>query len=296
MYPVSSQPVVCAESTIFSNLGLPAPYNRQALERCVGAVEAAGARFALTAILDGKIEVGVDPSNFDRICGPARKVAARDLAVAVASGWDYGATTVSASLMLAAKAGIEVFATGGIGGVHVGAQSTGDISADLDALARFPVVTVSAGAKVFLDLPRTVEYLEMLSVPVLGWQCDEFPAFHARSSGLPVAHRVDSANQVAQIARAHWALGGGGILVVAPVPQGDALDWETLKAAAEQAVKRAETEGVHGNAVTPAVLTHLAELTGGRSVAANLALAENNAAVAASISQAICELGTTAEI
>ena len=296
MYPVSSQPVVCAESTIFSNLGLPAPYNRQALERCVGAVEAAGARFALTAILDGKIEVGVDPSNFDRICGPARKVAARDLAVAVASGWDYGATTVSASLMLAAKAGIEVFATGGIGGVHVGAQSTGDISADLDALARFPVVTVSAGAKVFLDLPRTVEYLEMLSVPVLGWQCDEFPAFHARSSGLPVAHRVDSANQVAQIARAHWALGGGGILVVAPVPQGDALDWETLKAAAEQAVKRAETEGVHGNAVTPAVLTHLAELTGGRSVAANLALAENNAAVAASIAQAICELGTTAEI
>ena len=281
------RPVVALESTIFSHLGLPAPFNTEALRRCTAAVAAGGAQPALTAVIDGQATVGVDPEAAELICGPARKVAARDLAVAMAQGWSYGATTVSASLTLAASVGIEVFATGGIGGVHHGAELSGDISADLSALARRPVVTVSAGAKVFLDLARTLEYLETMSVPVLGWGCDELPAFHARSSGLAVPHRVDSAAEVAAVARAHWALGGGGILVVAPVPEGHGLDLDELLAASAEAEAAAEADGISGAALTPAVLGHLARLTDGRVLSANVALAENNAAIGAEIALAL---------
>jgi pseudouridine-5'-phosphate glycosidase len=280
-------PVVALESTIFSELGLPAPHNRSALDRCWAAVEAAGATPALTAVLDGTATVGVTADRFDRICGPARKVAARDLAVAIGQGWAYGATTVSASLTLAAAAGVEVFATGGIGGVHRGAERTGDVSADLEALARYPVVTVSAGAKVFLDLARTVEHLETESVPVLGWRCDEFPAFHAPASGLPVAHRVESAAEVAAIARAHWALGGGGVLVVAPVADVDGIPFDQLSSLAQRATIDVDAAGVTGNAVTPAVLARMSELSDGRTIAANLALAEHNASVAGAIASAL---------
>lgn len=283
----AGRPVVALESTIFSHLGLPAPHNREALARCLGAVTDGGGVPALTAVLDGRATVGVGPADHDRICGPARKAAARDLPVAVAQRWAFGATTVSASLRLAAAAGIRVFATGGIGGVHRGAERTGDVSADLDALARHPVVAVSAGAKVFLDLARTLEYLETASVPVLGWRCDEFPAFHARSSGLPVPLRVESAAEVAAIARAHWALGGGGVLVVAPVPEADALPLAEVEAASEEAIRQAEESGAAGNAVTPAVLAGMVQLTSGRVVAANLALAEHNAQVATAIAAAL---------
>lgn len=284
---VAGRPQVAAESTIFSELGLPAPHNEQALERCRTAVESLGVDFMLTAILDGAPVVGVGPERFGQVCGPARKVAARDLGVAIAQGWPYGATTVSASLTLAANANIKVFATGGIGGVHTGAADSGDISADLEAIARLPVITVSAGAKVFLDLPRTVEHLEMLSVPVLGWRCDEFPAFHARSSGLALDHRVESAAEVAAIAAAHWEMGGGGLLVAAPVPPEHAIEWEELQIVAAKAVALATADGATGNAVTPAVLGHLARLTEGRSIDANLALAQNNAAIAAEIAMAL---------
>ena len=211
----------------------------------------------------------------------------RDLGVAVGQGWPFGATTVSASLALAAAAGVSVFATGGIGGVHHGAERSGDISADLEALARHPLVTVCAGAKVFLDLARTLEYLETASVPVLGWHCDELPAFHARSSGLPVPHRVSSAEEVAAIARAHWHLGGGGVLVAAPVPAEDALDLDELISVSAQAEARVAEAGITGGAVTPAVLAELARLTDGRVLAANLSLAEHNASVAASIAVAL---------
>ncbi len=283
-----NRPRVALESTIFSHLGLPSPANREALDRCVAAVRDGGAEPALTAVLDGVPTVGVDLDvDAERICGPARKVAARDLPVAAAQGWDYGATTVSASVTLAASAGIEVFATGGIGGVHRGWAETGDISADLGAIARWPVVTVSAGAKIFLDLAATLERLESDSVPVLGWRCDEFPAFHARSSGLPVPHRVDSAAEVAAIARAHWRLGGGGILVVAPVPEAHALAPAPLAAAVDTALLAAEEAGVTGPAVTPAVLAALAAATDGDSVPTNLALAEHNASVAAGIAVAL---------
>ncbi len=238
-------------------------------------------------MLDGVARVGVDPEDHARICGPARKAAARDLAVAIGQGWEYGATTVSAALMLAARDGIEVFATGGIGGVHRGWADTGDISADLGALAQHQVVTVSAGAKVFLDLSATLERLETDSVIVLGWQTDEFPAFHAVSSGLPLGHRVDSADEVARIARAHWALGGGGILVAAPVPAADAIDIVELEVAVDQALAEAAEQGVFGPATTPVILGALADATDGASVPTNLALAENNAAVAATIAVAL---------
>ncbi len=282
-------PVVALESTIFSHLGLPAPHNRHALERCLAAVRTGGAEPALTAVLDGQPTLGVDASAHDLICGPARKVAARDLGVAAAQRWSYGATTVSASLALAAACGVPVFATGGIGGVHRDANETGDVSADLDALARHQVITVSAGAKVFLDLARTLEHLEMLSVPVIGWRCSEFPAFHAASSGLPVPSTADDATEIAEIAETHWQLGGGGVLVVAPVPEADALDLDEVMAASTDAIAATDASGVRGAGVTPAVLERLAALTDGRAITANLSLAANNAAIAAGIAAAIAE-------
>ena len=187
--------VVALESTIFSNLGLPSPANAEALDRCLAAVRRGGAVPAVTAVLDGVARLGLAPGEHERILGPARKAAERDLAVALAQGWPVGATTVSASVALAHLGGVSVFATGGIGGVHRGASETGDVSADLDALARHPVVTVCAGAKVFLDLARTLEELERIGVPVLGWRHDWFPAFYTRSSGLRVPHRVESARR-----------------------------------------------------------------------------------------------------
>ncbi|MEM7341188.1 MAG: pseudouridine-5'-phosphate glycosidase [Actinomycetota bacterium] len=280
-------PIVAMESTIFSHLGLPSPHNTEALIRCLAAVTSAGATPALTAVLGGMARLGVDEADHATICGPARKVAARDIGVAIGQAWPYGATTVSASLMLAANAGVNVFATGGIGGVHRDASSSGDISADLDAIASHQVVTVSAGAKIFLDLARTLEYLETASVPVLGWQCDEFPAFHAPSSGLPVPHRVETAAEVAAIARAHWDLGGGGLLLAAPVPAAAGLPLEDLLAVSAEAEAAALAAGFSGAAVTPAVLGGLAERTDGQAVAANLALAEHNASVAARVAVAL---------
>ena len=282
--------VVALESTIFSHLGLPSPANAQALRRCLQAVTSWGAETALTAVINGEARIGVEPDQYETICGPARKAAARDLAVAIGHRWSYGATTVSAALQLADAAGIEVFATGGIGGVHRGVSDTGDISADLDAIAAHRVITVSAGAKVFLDLPRTLEYLETRSVPVLGWQTDTFPAFHAQSSGLPVPHRVDTADEVARIARAHWALGGGGILVVAPVPASEAIPFNEISAAVDVALAELAESEATGNEITPVVLAALGRVTEGQSVPANLALAENNARVAAEIAVRLAAL------
>jgi pseudouridylate synthase len=285
----AGRPVVALESTIFSNLGLPSPANAEALDRCVQAIEAGGAVAAITAVLDGRPRVGVEPAEHERILGPTRevrKVAERDLAVAVAQRWDFGATTVSASLALAAAAGIVVFATGGIGGVHRDADVTGDISADLDAVANHPVVTVCAGAKAFLDLPRTLEYLETAGVPVLGWHHDWFPAFYTRSSGLPVPHRVDSAKEVADIL-AHRSRATTGILLTVPIPERDELDAADVDAVLSRALSDAAGAGVTGAAVTPYVLDRIAVATAGRSVPANLALAEHNAAVAAEVAVAV---------
>jgi pseudouridine-5'-phosphate glycosidase len=280
------RPVVALESTIFSNLGLPSPANREALDRCLRAVRAGGAVPAITAVLDGVARVGIDPADHDRICGPARKVAERDLPVAVAMGWQYGATTVSASLALAALSGVSVFATGGIGGVHRGAEITGDVSADIDAIASHAVVTVSAGAKAFLDLARTLEHLETVGVPVLGWRHDWFPAFYTRSSGLPVPQRVEEAATVAAILAAR-VRPQAGVLLTVPIPGAAELDPVALDEALSSALADAEAKGIAGAAVTPFVLSRIGEATEGRSVPANLALAENNCVVAAEVAVAV---------
>lgn len=280
--------VVALESTIFSNLGLPSPANAEALRRCFAAIEAGGATPAVTAVLDGVPRVGLHPDEHERILGPARKAAERDLSVAIAQRWDFGATTVSASVALAATAGIAVFATGGIGGVHRGAELTGDVSADLDALAHHHVVTVCAGAKAFLDLARTLEYLETVGVPVLGWQHDDFPAFYTRSSGQRAPHRVDAAAEVAAV-YANLTRPASGVLVGVPIPEADELDPHELDRVVVRSLEDAEDEGVVGAAVTPFVLGRIAAATDGKSVPANLALAENNARVAAEVAVAIAD-------
>jgi pseudouridine-5'-phosphate glycosidase len=282
------RPVVALESTIFSNLGLPSPANADALDRCVGAIRDGGAVPAVTAVLDGVARVGLDPVEHDRILGVARKVAERDLGVAVAQGWEFGATTVSASLALSAAVGVSVFATGGIGGVHRGAEATADISADLDAMAHHAVVTVCAGAKAFLDLGRTLEYLETVGVPVLGWQHDDFPAFYTRSSGLAVPHRVETAAEVAGVLE-HRTRERSGVLVAVPIPVADELDPVELDRVLDDALTDCDTAGITGAAITPFVLGRIAEATDGRSVPANLALAENNARVAAQIAVAVAD-------
>ncbi len=280
------RPVVALESTIFSHLGLPSPANAQALDRCLTAIRDGGAIPAVTAVIDGVARVGLYADEHPRILGPARKAAERDLPVAIAQAWELGATTVSASVALAAAAGVSVFATGGIGGVHRGAELTGDISADLDAIAHHPVVTVSAGAKAFLDLPRTLEYLETAGVPVLGWRHDDFPAFYTRSAGLPVPHRVQSAEEVAAVL-ANRSRAATGVLLTVPIPEADALDADELDTVVADALAECAASGIVGAAVTPFVLGRIGAATEGRSVPANLALAENNAKVAAEIAVAI---------
>ncbi len=284
----AGHPVVALESTIFSTLGLPRPANAEALERCLAAIRAAGAVPAVTAVIDGVVRAGLEPDEHERVLGAeaARKCAERDLGVAVAQRWAVGATTVSASVAIAHRAGIEVFATGGIGGVHRGAELTGDVSADLDALAHHPVVTVCAGAKAFLDLPRTLEWLETAGVPVLGWRWEWFPAFYTRSSGVRVPHVVDGAAEVAAVLR-NRSRDTTGVLVTAPIPEADELDPVVLDAAVDTALAELDAAGVRGAPVTPFVLARLSEATGGRSIPANLALAEHNAAVAAAIAVAL---------
>jgi pseudouridine-5'-phosphate glycosidase len=277
-----SRGVVALESTIFSNLGLPSPHNADALARCEAAIRDGGAVPAVTAVLDGVARVGLDASEHERILGAARKVAARDLPVAMAQRWEFGATTVSASLTLASAAGIGVFATGGIGGVHRGVEETGDVSADLGAIAAHPIITVCAGAKVFLDLPRTLEWLETAGVPVLGWQTDELPGFTTPTTGISISHRVESADEVRRVVASLRTLGmETGVLVAVPVPTADGLDPDEIDAALTSALEDAEHQVISGAAITPFVLGRIAAATEGRSIPANLALAENNARVAA---------------
>jgi pseudouridine-5'-phosphate glycosidase len=284
----AGRPVVALESTIFSSLGLPSPANGEALRRCLAAVRDGGAEPAVTAVLDGQARVGLEPGEEEHILTGIRKVAERDIAVAVAQGVGIGVTTVSASVALAHAAGIRVFATGGIGGVHRGAEVSGDISADLDALANHPVITVCAGAKAFLDLPRTLEYLETAGVPVLGWQHDWFPAFYSRSSGLPVPHRAETARVVADVLRGRMRE-RTGVLLTVPIPSADELDPAALSDALATALAACEAEHVTGAAVTPFVLARIEQQTAGASVPANLALAENNARVAAAVAAAVVD-------
>lgn len=280
-------PVVALESTVYSTLGLPAPRNAEALERSLVAVQDAGAVPAVCAVIDGVAHVGLDEAHHERLLTADRKVAERDLAVALGQAWPVGVTTVSATLALCALTGIRSFATGGIGGVHHDATVTGDVSADLDALARHPVVTVCAGAKAFLDLPGTLEELDTRGVTVLGWRCDELPAFWSTTSGEPLPHRAEEATEVAAIAHARWRLGQGGVLLTAPIPADAAVAREELEPVIAEVLRAAEADGVRGGAVTPLVLGRLAEATDGRTVTANLALVEHDARVAADVAVAM---------
>jgi pseudouridine-5'-phosphate glycosidase len=284
----SGIPVVALESTIFSELGLPEPANRQCFRRVQAAVRASGAVPALCGVLDGRAVVGANFAQAERLFGGSVKVGARDLGPAVASGLAVGVTTVSATVTLAAAAGIEVFATGGIGGVHRDADRSGDVSADLEAMARHRVVVVSSGVKAFLDVPLTFERLETLGVAVLGWRTDRFPAFYLRDGGPELSSIVSDGHEVAAAFRAAAALGHpGGILVANPIPPEAELAHDVVAGAVSDAEAAARRDGVSGADVTPAVLAALTKVTGGAVVPANMALAESNAAVAAEIATAL---------
>ena len=282
-------PVVALETTILSH-GMPYPQNVKTALEVEQIVRANGAVPATIAVLDGRLRAGLSAGELERI-GKADgmlKLSRADLAYAV-SAQRSGATTVAATMICAKIAGIRVFATGGIGGVHRGADRTMDVSADLYELARTDVAVVCAGAKALLDLPRTLEVLETLGVPVVGYGTDEFPAFWSASSGLPVQLRVDSPAQAAALVRTQDALGmGSGTLIAVPVPQDAELPRTEIESAIECAVAQAQEEGIHGKALTPWLLDRILTITGGRSLDANVALIKNNAAVAAQIAAALC--------
>jgi pseudouridylate synthase len=279
----ANKAVVALESTVISH-GLPYPANVETAKALEAAIRGEGAVPATIAVLDGRLRVGLDDDDIERLAQPgARKVSRRDLPLVLAQGVD-GATTVAATMIGAALAGISIFATGGIGGVHRGVETTLDISADLEELAGTDVAVVCAGAKAILDLPRTLEYLETKGVPVIGYGTDRFPAFYTATLPLPVDGRCDSADEVARVLRAKWQLGlGGGVVIGVPIPDDAALDAEAVEAAIAQAVAEAETQGVRGKALTPFLLTRMEALTGGASLVANRALLMNNAQVAARI-------------
>ena len=284
----ANSPLVALESALISH-GLPHPQNLETAQALELAVREHGAVPATIAIIEGKIRVGLTERELGRLATGTdiRKVSRRDLPIAVAQKRD-GATTVAATMCVAALAGIEVLATGGIGGVHRSQHS--DISADLPELARTRVAVVCSGAKSILDLPLTLEWLETYGVPVLGYETDEFPAFYSRESGLQVDARVDTPQEAARIIRTKWGLGlGGGVLVTVPVPEEAELPRELAERAIERALAAAEEQGVKGKVLTPFLLAQIARITEGRSLAANIALLKNNAAVAARIAGALKE-------
>ncbi|MBX3132084.1 MAG: pseudouridine-5'-phosphate glycosidase [Gemmatimonadaceae bacterium] len=281
--------VVALESSVLAQ-GLPIPANADASRRMLAAVRAAGAVPAITAVVRGQATLGLTPEELARFLrrDGVRKVSARDLGACVADGAD-GATTVAASLAICRAAGVRVFATGGIGGVH--REPAFDESADLLELSRTQAVVVCAGAKSILDLPATLERLESYGVTVLGYGADEFPGFFAASTGLTVPLRADSPAAVARIAQASWSLGHpAAVLVVQPPPAAAALGAEEVAAAVDSALAAARRDGVRGAAVTPFLLQRVQQATGGRSLSANLALLESNAALAGEVAVALAAL------
>jgi pseudouridine-5'-phosphate glycosidase len=280
------RPIVALESSVLAQ-GLPIPANVEADRRMRAAIVASGAVPAITAVNRGALSVGLEDADLQRFLkrDGVRKVSSRDLSAAMAAGVD-GATTVAATLTICRAAGLSVFATGGIGGVH--REPAFDESADLLELSRAPVVVVCAGAKSILDLPATLERLESFSVTVVGYGTDEFPGFFTRSTGLRVSARADSPRDIAEIARASWSSGHpGAVLVVQPVPESAALDARIVAEAVESALADTRTKGVRGAAITPHLLASVERATGGKSLAANLALLESNAALAGQIAVAL---------
>jgi len=279
-------PIVALESTVLTH-GLPRPQNLQLAHDMERAIREEDATPATIGFLDGKLHVGMSSAELERLANEenAYKVGPRDFA-SVISKRACGGTTVAGTMLACKHAGIKVFATGGIGGVHRDAPF--DISADLQALATIPMVVVCAGAKAILDLPATLEYLETMSVPVVGLGTDEFPAFYSRESGLDVSVRCDSPDDVVEFAKVHWAAGlQSAVLVANPVPETEAISRSEMEPYIEQANREAQEKGIHGKEVTPFLLQRIAELTKGKSISANLALLLNNARLAAQIAKSL---------
>lgn len=281
----ANMPIVALESTVISH-GLAYPTNIETALLCENAVREQGAIPATLGIIDGNIRVGLNKDEIEILAHSEDviKVSRRDMGIVTALKLN-GGTTVATTLMIATWAGIDVFATGGFGGVHRGDEQ--DVSADLPELGRQTMVLICAGAKSILDVPRTLEYLETQGVPVLGYQTDSFPAFYSRTSPHPITRRVDDAKSVAQIAKAHQQLQLGSIVVAVPLPEAVALSDEEMESAIEKALLEATEQGITGKDITPFVLARMGALTSGRSITANVALLEQNASVAAQIATQI---------
>lgn len=287
----TKKPVVALESTILSH-GMPYPENLEFSHKVEEIIRAEGAVPATTAIIGGKLRVGLTPEELEIMCKAENvaKVSRRDVAICLATG-QTGATTVATTMMLAEMAGIRFFATGGIGGVHRGAETTMDISADLQELANTSVAVICAGAKSLLDIGLTLEYLETMGVPVIGLKTDDFPAFYCRKSGFGVDYNAPDEETVAKVMKAKWDLGlKGGSVIANPIPKEYELDYDEMEAVINKALKAAEEEGIHGKATTPFLLAHIKEYTDGVSLASNLQLAYHNAREAAKIAVAYSTL------
>ncbi len=286
------RPVVALESTILSH-GMPYPENVEFSHKVEQIVREEGAVPATTAIIGGKLKVGLTAEELEIMCRAdgVGKVSRRDVAVYLATG-KTGATTVATTMMLAEMAGIRVFATGGIGGVHRGAETTMDISADLQELAHTNVAVVCAGAKSLLDIPKTLEYLETMGVPVLGMGTEDFPAFYCRRSGCKVDAKVDTPAEAAAILKTKWELGlAGGVVIGNPIPAQYELDYDEMEKVINRALDAAKAEGIRGKETTPFLLAHIKDYTKGVSFASNLQLAYNNARVASRIAIELAKLG-----
>ncbi len=281
----TGKPIVALESTVLTH-GLPRPENLKLAHDMEQAVRAEGAAPATIGFLDGVLHAGLSDAELERLANEvnAYKVGPRDFATVIAKKL-CGGTTVAGTMLASKHAHLKVFATGGIGGVHRDAPF--DISADLQALASIPIIVVCAGAKAILDLPATLEYLETMSVPVVGYGTDEFPAFYSRESGLDISVRLDTPEAIVDFARAHWdASLHSAVLVTNPVPETEAISKSEMEPYIEQANREAREQGIHGKALTPFLLPRISELTGGKSMRANLALLLNNARLAAQIAKA----------
>lgn len=288
----ANQPVVALESTIISH-GMPYPQNVETALKVEQEVRANGAIPATIAIIKGRLKAGLNGDEIEQLGQGGQsitKVSRRDLPLIVAQG-KTGATTVASTMIIAAMAGIRVFATGGIGGVHRGAETSFDVSADLQELAQTPVAVVCAGAKSILDLGLTLEYLETHGVPVIGYQTEQLPAFFTRGSQFKVDYRLDDAASIAQVMSAKWAMAlKGGMVIANPIPEQYALPNSAIDSAIEQALAEAVAQKIGGKQATPFLLARVCELTGGDSLASNIQLVLNNARLASAIAKAYCEL------
>ena len=278
-------PIVALESSLITN-GLPKPVNLEVALQIQAKIKANGVEPATVAVMEGQVRLGLSTEELEQLAlaDHAEKISRRDFGPARAKNWT-GGTTVAGTMLVASAAGIRLFATGGIGGVHRG--DTGDVSTDLTELAKTPMAVVCSGAKAILNLPKTLEWLETVGVPVIGWQTDEFPAFLVRSSGLPVSIRADSVVELVEILQKHWEVGGMGALICIPCPEEASVDSIIFEAAYEQAENDALKANISGKALTPFLLNRLSELTNGTTLHANLALLLENAFISAQIAKAM---------